>query len=62
MVYFPHLFTRSTEVIGVMLTLIPLFCSASIIHTTSMATEGIMLAGWLLRFEPAWLELRIIVQ
>ena len=41
----PGLFTNSAEVAAAMLGLIPLFCAVLIIHTASMATEGIMLAG-----------------
>lgn len=45
----PHMFTNSQEVISVMVALVPLFCSMLMLHTSSMATEGIMLAGtpWL---------------
>ena len=41
----PGLFTNSAAVSAAMLGLVPLFCAVLIIHTTSMTTEGIMLAG-----------------
>lgn len=41
----PHLFTNSAEVAATMAGLTPLFCLTLMIHTSSMATEGIMLAG-----------------
>jgi hypothetical protein len=41
----PALFTNSTEVIGVMGSMLPLMCLSLVIHTASMATEGMLLAG-----------------
>lgn len=41
----PHLFTNSPEVLVTMRSLLPFMCSALLVHTASMATEGMLLAG-----------------
>ena len=41
----PHLFTNSPEVLATMRSLLPFMCSALLVHTASMATEGMLLAG-----------------
>ena len=41
----PALFTNSAEVITVMGSMLPLMCLRLVIHTASMATEGMLLAG-----------------
>ena len=44
-VLLPSLFTNSPEVIGVMNSMLPLMCVGLTVHTASMATEGMLLAG-----------------
>lgn len=45
MIFLPALFTSSPEVIATMRTFLPFMCTALVIHTASMATEGMLLAG-----------------
>lgn len=44
-IFLPALFTSSPEVISTMRTFLPFMCTALVIHTASMATEGMLLAG-----------------
>lgn len=44
-IFLPSLFTTSPEVMGTMRTFLPFMCTALVIHTASMATEGMLLAG-----------------
>jgi hypothetical protein len=41
----PWLFTNSTAVMAAMAGLTPLLCVTLVVHTASMATEGMLLAG-----------------
>ena len=41
----PRLFTNSTSVVTAMMGLLPLLCVTLVVHTASMATEGMLLAG-----------------
>ena len=41
----PWLFTNSSAVMAAMAGLTPLLCITLIVHTASMATEGMLLAG-----------------
>lgn len=45
MVFLPALFTNSAEVVAMMGSFLPFMCVALLIHTASMATEGMLLAG-----------------
>ena len=45
----PTLFTNSPEVLVTMRSLLPFMCAALVVHTASMATEGMLLAGALCR-------------
>jgi Na+-driven multidrug efflux pump len=44
-VLLPRLFTNSVEVVAMMQSLLPFMCVALLVHTASMATEGMLLAG-----------------
>ncbi|KAK9842099.1 hypothetical protein WJX81_008345 [Elliptochloris bilobata] len=46
----PRLFTNSSAVVAAMMGLLPLLCVTLVVHTASMATEGMLLAGRDLRF------------
>ncbi len=52
-IFLPALFTSSQEVISTMRTFLPFMCTALVIHTASMATEGMLLAGALPWHHPA---------
>lgn len=54
MIFAPALFTSSPEVMATMRTFLPFMCTALVIHTASMATEGMLLAGAL--FQPLLLH------
>ena len=41
----PQLFTKSTAVVAIMATLAPYMAASITVHTASMATEGMLLAG-----------------
>ncbi len=41
----PWLFTNSSAVMAAMAGLTPLLCVTLVVHTASMATEGMLLAG-----------------
>ena len=45
MVAAPRLFTNSGAVVAAMMGLLPLLCVTLVVHTASMATEGMLLAG-----------------
>ena len=45
MVAAPRLFTNSGAVVTAMMGLLPLLCVTLVVHTASMATEGMLLAG-----------------
>ncbi|KAK9906444.1 hypothetical protein WJX75_001914 [Coccomyxa subellipsoidea] len=49
-VFAPALFTNSAEVVTMMGSMLPFMCTALVIHTASMATEGMLLAGRDLHF------------
>ena len=51
MVFAPALFTNSAEVVTMMGSMLPFMCTALVIHTASMATEGMLLAGVHLQFK-----------
>lgn len=44
-IFAPTLFTNSPEVVAMMARMLPFMCMALVIHTASMATEGMLLAG-----------------
>lgn len=44
-VLLPSMFTNSLEVAAMMKSFLPFMCVALLVHTASMATEGILLAG-----------------
>lgn len=41
----PRMFTNSGAVVTAMMGLLPLLCVTLVVHTASMATEGMLLAG-----------------
>ena len=51
-IFLPSLFTTSPDVMSTMRTFIPFMCTALVIHTASMATEGMLLAGDHLSLDP----------
>ena len=44
-IFAPTLFTNSPDVVAMMGRMLPFMCMALVIHTASMATEGMLLAG-----------------
>ena len=41
----PQLFTKSAAVVSIMASLAPFMAASITVHTASMATEGMLLAG-----------------